>query len=390
MHANPGILKLELMLKGVKLDPSVFAAGDILPVYRIGPHCLGNLDMVLPGGTWVSVPYQEEFVKNSPLVLKYDAGKYILHFSDGHQTVTIVPHPKYYDDAVSAQARVGEIACVHGGYVSLAIGGHRYLQETLVDEEGSGNRPGLVLSVDETLNVLEKITSRKPVDVVTLSCWSPDPRDGGILQIEPYIRAIKKNFGVLLLVEVHLPQTTDIIDATYAMGADSVCYHIGNLCTHGVAAPSSGDRHKEIEMALLRHAVDVFPGGSILAHITCGDPATTDTRADIDELCAARVLPILTVESLAQANRLGFNAEKLAPLFGYLFTTARRHKIKMNWFSKLAPFVAPIEGHFFAGGISRLERTLMNLYQIRFFGGSLSAALSNLRRKLRVREVRPK
>ena len=69
------------------------------------------------------------------------------------------------------------------------------------------------------------------------------------------------------------------------------------------------------------------------------------------------------------------------------YEKAKKYQIKMNWFSKLSPFMSPFEGRFFAGDIPRFKLALMNFYQSRILGGSISVGLSNLRRKLRVQEV---
>ncbi|MBI4412559.1 MAG: hypothetical protein HY541_08760 [Deltaproteobacteria bacterium] len=388
---NPGYLKLDLMLNGVRVDPSLFQKSLILKEYRLSPSLCGNLDLILPEETHVSVPYQEEFTIHSPYKLRGLHGKYTLSGREHSAVVKIVPHPSFYDERVNSAVRIGDVAQCHGGYVSLALGGHRYLQSHLNGSSGAlSTAPAtgrLVLSVDEVIGLLDRIRKETAIDVITLSAWSAKGEDGGILQIEPYIRAIKASFNVLLLVEVHLPNVRSMIDQTYAMGADSVCYHLGNLCSHGDQPPAPG-RSTEQELHLLRHAVSIFPPGSILSHITMGSRPFAEVIEDIGLLTGIKVLPILTVEGLEVVRQKGLTTAQLAPLFGYVYNAAKRAKITMNWFSRLAPFVAPIEGRFFSGDSPKLKLALLNFYQSRFLGGSISAGLSNLRRKLRVREVK--
>lgn len=383
---NPGYLKLDLMLNGARVDPSLFQKGLILKEYRLSPKLYGNLDMILPEETYVSVPYQEEFTVRSPYKLRGLHGKYTLSGREHSTTVKIVPHPSFYDERINPAVCIGDAAQCHGGYVSLALGGHRYLQSHLNGSTKSF-REELVLSVDEAIGLLHRIRKETAIDVITLSSWSAIGADGGILQIEPYIRAIKASFNVLLLVEVHLPNARSVIDQTYAMGADSVCYHLGNLCRHG-DEPETQGRSTEQEMNLLKHAVSIFPPGTILSHITMGSRPFEEVIEDIDLLTGIKVQPILTVESLDVVRQKGLTTAQLAPLFGYVYNAAKRAKITMNWFSKLAPFIAPIEGRFFSGDSPKLKLALLNFYQSRLFGGSISAGLSNLRRRLRVREIK--
>lgn len=373
------------MLRGARLDESFVRRHGVLADFRLGPNTFGNLEIILPDGICVSVPYQEEFVRESPYKIRDVKRRLFLTTPEGGLPVKWISQPDYYGQPVNAKARIGEVACVHGNYVALSLGGHRYLEPTLTAADGTSSRPELVISVDEAVAVLERIRKDRPIDVVSLSCWEPGS-DGGIKQVEAYVRAIKKFFNVLVFVEVHLPDRSATIDETYAMGADSVCYHIGNLCSHG-GDRASAEREKKAEMRLLRHAVSVFPAGTILAHVTIGENSVEESREDIDALCGAGVLPILTVESLEVAHCKGLSAAEIAPLFGEIYDRAKQNGIKMNWFSKLSPFVTPMEGRFFTGDIPRLKLALMNFYQSRILGGSISSGLSNLRRKLRVKTV---
>ncbi len=384
---NPGFLKLDLMIRGARVDDSVIKSGLVLPDYSLSPQVLGNLDLVLPQETYVSVPYQEENVQGSPYKIRHLKGKYYLSTPSDPLEVRIISHPSFYSDPVKEGVTIGDVAQCHGNYVSLALGGHRYLQPGLTSKAFD---PKLVLSVDEVVGVLDRIRSAQRLDVVTFSAWQVDGEDGGISQIEPYIRAIKKAFNVLLFVEVHLPQTHAWIDATYAMGADSVCYHLGNLCSHGPKAPENSHRDMQVELGLLQHAVSIYPPGSVLSHITMGDRPLGDVTEDIDSLCAIRVLPILTFLSRESVISQNLTTDQLAPLFGYVYESAKKNRITMNWFSKLAPFIAPMEGRFFSGDSPRLKLALMHFYQSRLFGGSISVGLSNLRRKLRVKDTPPR
>ena len=383
---NLGLLKLDLMLKGVRFDESFCSKHQVLKDFRLGKHTFGTVDFILPGEICVSAPYQEDFVENSPYKIRFIKNKFYVASKDISMPIKWVSQPRFYEEAVNDKVKISDIASVHGNYVSLAIGGHRYLQSSLVTKEECANS---IISVEETVSTLDRIQKERPIDVVSLSCWDPDEEDGGIFQIKPYIEAIKKNFNVLVFIEVHLPKDENIIDQTYAIGADSVCYHIGNLCSHG-HSHIEPERNKEFENKLLKHAVSDFPGGSILVHITVGpigDRSNQQSKEEIESLCANKVLPILTIENLHDAHDMQMKAEQVAELQALVYEKAKENNIKIHWFSKLSPFFTPFEGRHLVGDAPKLKVALMNFYQSRVLGGSISSGLSNLRRKLRVREV---
>lgn len=385
---NPGYLKLDLMIQGVRVDPLIVKKGFVLKNYELGPGHYGNLNLILPDDTHVSVPYLEKDVESSPYRLRFIQGKFFLTTNQERLEVKLIPHPKFYDQKINDHMTIGQVAQCHGSYVSLALAGHRYLQPHI--PLGDVSPEDALISVDETIATLERIRKDGALDVVTLSCWAATGEDGGIEQIEEYIRAIKSSFNVLLFVEVHPPLKKSWIDKTYAMGADSVCYHLGNLCNHGEGGVPVVQQESLQEMEMLAHAVSIFPPGSILCHITMGNRPYKEVMKDIDELTKMGVMPILTPESREVILAESIGTDELAPLYGYVYNQAKECSITMNWFSKLAPFIAPIEGRHFSGDSPRIKLALMNFYQSRLFGGSISAALSNLRRRLRVKEVRSK
>lgn len=368
------------------MDESLFKKGVLLADYKIGPGVFGNLDLILPYQTYVSVPYQEPDTQQSPYRLRFLRGKYFLTTLSEPIQVELIPHPTFTQDLVKEGVKIGDVSSCHGSYVSLHLGAHRYLQSHL-STPSEPYRKELVLTVDEVIALIQRIKKDQPVDVVTLSAWDVTTDDGGILQIEPYIRAIKAAFNLLLFVEVHPPKSKSLIDVTYAMGADSVCYHLGNLCSHGQGdEPLADDSRMDEDLALLRYAVDVFPLGSVLSHITMGNRPLNDVAKDIETLSSIRVLPLLTAVTREVMLEKNLSLNDMGRLFGLVYEEAKRNKVPLNYFSRLAPFIAPMEGRFFSGDTPRLKLAMLNLYHSRLFGGSISAGLSNLRRKLRVRE----
>lgn len=384
---NPGLLKLDLMLRGIRPDPSFFKEGLLLKSYKLSDHLYGNLNLILPESTYVSVPYQEADTKNSPYQLRFLKGKTYLSSKNQSIEVKLLPHPSFYKDEVAPTVPYSHLLTCHGSFVSLNLGGHRYLQSHLLNSEEQSYRKELIPSPDDLVGILEEVQKEQPIDVIALSSWNIQDEDGGIAQIENYIRRIKSSFNVLVFVEVHLPQNLEWVNKTYAMGADSVCYHIGNLCSHGNSQDEK-PRDTSLEIKFLKHAVQSFPRGTILSHITMGDRPFEDVIEDIDSLSQIKVLPILTWIDRQNALENKFKAEDLAALYAHVYEQAKKKKITMNWFAKIAPFMAPIEGRFFSGDSPKLKLALMNLYQSRFMGGSISAGLSNLRRRLRVKEVK--
>src|SRR3989338_11637520 len=76
--SNPGQLKLELMLKGVRVDPAFFQRKQVASKCTLASNVYEGLDLILQQHVPVVVPYQEEFVAHSPYQLRLIRGRTVL------------------------------------------------------------------------------------------------------------------------------------------------------------------------------------------------------------------------------------------------------------------------------------------------------------------------
>ena len=72
--ANPGLLKLELMLHGIRLPMrrSLEHGGAVTGHALFGSA--GDVDLLLPGGTWASVPVMRGLMRVTPYELVEEGG----------------------------------------------------------------------------------------------------------------------------------------------------------------------------------------------------------------------------------------------------------------------------------------------------------------------------
>jgi len=82
------------------------------------------------------------------------------------------------------------------------------------------------VTVEEVIEIVDVAFREKVADSVELNIGYIDTDDRGISFLEPYIKAVKRNFDTLVAVDVQPPRTNDWIDRTYAMGVDKVSYHM--------------------------------------------------------------------------------------------------------------------------------------------------------------------
>jgi hypothetical protein len=392
---NPGSLKIDLMLKGIRVEDPV--VGTLAGTGRAG----AGIDLVLPLSTLVNVPFGDEFTEASPYLLKSrDSGGYVITDSAGGEVpVTMVPRPGFYNSKTTTGIPFSDIGTVHGSYVVITPSPRcdffntnvecRYCAGNFdIDGNGAADR---VYSVDEVLETVEAILTEGTSEIIYLSIGFSKGDDGGIEFLTPYIKAVKKHFNCLVAVEALPPKENRWIDHTYAVGADSVLYNLEifdkelfRVICPGRAELIGRDRYIEA----LRYASGIFPNGTVASHLIVGLEPPGSTCMGIDLLTSMGVVPILPIYRPRPSRALRIEpltTEIIIPVYRHLYKAVKNNHINMNWVRDITTVTTPAEGRVLVGEKGGIKALFENFYKSRL-GLKAAWGLSTIRRKLRVRE----
>lgn len=393
---NPGYLKIELMLKGLRVDGKVLKKANLDKCRDVANIACG-LDIILPHDTWVTAPYAEDFVNESPYELIEKDGAFFI--SDGNKSVkvSIAPIPKFYRLKTTSGIQLSKIGLVHGGYVAITPATQcdffnkdiecRYCAGNLDIRKGKGT----VYTIDDVLETVEAAYKEGKAEVVYLSIGFSETADGGVEFLKPYIKAIKKHFNTLVAVEALPPKENKWIDETYAVGADSVLYNLEifnpklfeEICP-GRAVLIGRKRYLDA----LKYAATIFPSGTVASHLIVGLEPVESTVAGIDFLTNIGVIPILPVYRPSQKAKLTQykmpSTEVVAPVYGYLYRAVTANKINTSWIRDISVVTTPLEGRFFVDDDARMQTLMQNFYKSRL-GLKAAWSMATLRRKLKVK-----
>lgn len=395
---NPGYLKIDLMLNGIRVDDGAVKILGLNQDYEY-TGITGGLDILLPHNTWVNVSFLEDFAKKSPYELIQRDAKTFIKMGDESVKVNIIPKPDFYKLKTTTGIHLSKIGSMHGGYVAITPNTRceffnmniecRYCAGNF---NASGNK-GALYTVEEVLETVEAAHKEGKAEIVYLSIgFSQDP-DGGIEFLKPYIKAIKKHFNTLVAVEALPPKDNHFIDETYAVGADSVLYNIEifdeklfkDICP-GRDRLIGRDRY----MNALKYAAKVFPNGTVATHLIVGLEPIESTIKGIDFLTGIGVIPILPIyRPLSSAKLFNYKCpllDEVLPVYSHLYNAVKKNRININWVKDISVVTTPLEARFFTGDMSRLKSILQRFYKSKL-GLKTIWGLSTLRRKLRVKEV---
>ncbi|MFT7580042.1 MAG: hypothetical protein ACI9MR_001709, partial [Myxococcota bacterium] len=279
---NPGMLKLELMRRGLRIDQPTLA--EIRPsnngLWGATGHALfgsaWDLDLTLPQDTWASVPIHPRLSAGSPYTLVSRDGQHLVTADDTDDaTVVGVRPPAAFFRATTKSGRpLGQIGTVHGPYLALSPTNRCQFLSTAdacrfcgVSSTGS---PHDAVPVDDIVEAVRIARDENPVHMVHLSVGWLGTDDGGVRMLEPYVAALKKHFDILVAVDALPPKEDGWIERTYGMGADAVSYNleIWNPARFTQMCPGPARViGRERFLDALGYATTVFPSGGVTCHL---------------------------------------------------------------------------------------------------------------------------
>lgn len=412
---NPGLMKLELMRRGLTIPDEV---RDALVDDGFGAtgHALfgsaGDLDLVLPPSTWVTTPILPGLAASTPYALTQTGDAYAITIKPGFEDeseakpspVKIYPRAHFFQHKTSQGLPFGRIGTVHGPYLALSPS-NRCTFLGSVDMcrfcgvgAGAGTHEGV--PVEDILEAVRLAQAEHPVSVVYLSVGHLGTDDGGVLFLEPYVAAIKKHFDILVAVDALPPADDAWIDRTYGMGVDAISYNLEiydpelfKVICPGPARVIGRQRF----LNALKYATTVFPSGAVTCHLIVGLEPLESTRAGIKDLTERGVLPVLPVyrpfkgrdmrgDDIAATGDAEPTLDELVELYAFLFEQAQTHKLNLNVVRDISVVTTPLEARFFTGKRGFWDGLKNRVLASRVMRRT-SARLSDLRRSLRVRDV---
>lgn len=251
LRTNPAYLKLDLYCRGARLDESCYASDPVAhdpsrgtaiesdggrKILRTRAGLGSGLEVVLPGGLWTNIPVTEPFAQASPYTIHRAGGGYRLRW-DGLDVapLRLSPRPAWYDTTCSTGKPMTRIGTLQGTYLGIYQSKvcEYWTQPTKVNCKFCS--VGLNLGVDDAeekslTEVMEVVRAARRDSGITYVDFNTGHYDGDTYLdiLEPYVRRIKKETG--LLVGIQTPPHRDLrrYDGLREIGVNRVsfCFEI--------------------------------------------------------------------------------------------------------------------------------------------------------------------
>ena len=363
---NPGLLELDLFCKGMKIDQSCDLEHDARMVTRTRAGLGSGLEIIIPVHSediYMNVPLLEKFVKDSPYTLIKRNGQYIVTKEGIDVAVIRLPRqPAFYTQKTSNGTLMSRVGTMQGTYLAVypaQVCGY-WKPEDKVNCRfcSTGLNVGYSEEGEKRVqDVVETAIAAKKQEGVTFVHFNTGYYDGNELDIiEPYVRAIKEETG--LLVGVQCPPCKDLskYNKLKALGVDhlSFCFELYNPEYFQKYCPG---KHKTLTQQAffdaMVYASKLWGKGRVSGEIIAGIEPIEDTLKAIDYITSVGAFPTICVFRPTLGTEMedypSPKYEDMAKIFRRMYESLIRNNIPIG----IAPnihvslVIQPTEGKYF-------------------------------------------
>ena len=312
MPLNACELEIDLFCKGLRIEESVSLEG-VRGISRTRAGLGSGLELVIPARSplkdeiWVNVPVVEPFAQRSPYRL-YRAGKstaVIRDERDGTEYDVRLPgEPAWYARQTSNDVPMNRVGVMQGTYLAI------YANPVCAFWNYS---PSLNCRFCTTgRNVGANEAPIKALSDVVETCWAAKEESGitfvhlnggyqgsrGIQFIEPYVKAIKEDVGLLVGVQLAPEKDFQRYDELIGLGVDhlSFCVELMDPAWFARICPGKARVHgQELYFAAMQYCASLMPRGAVSGEVIAGIEPVEQTIKAIDRITALGAFPTVCI-----------------------------------------------------------------------------------------------
>jgi hypothetical protein len=348
MRLNACELEIDLFCRGLRV-PLTASLDGARGVRRTRAGLGSGLELVLPTGSrlkpeiWMNAPVVEPFARQSPYVLYSGRnGPVIVDERRGdHYEVRIPGEPAWYGQTTSSGTPMSRIGVLQGSYLGIYInpvcefwksGLHCRFCTT-------GDNVGAAEVTDKTIgDVVETCRAAKRESGITFVHLNGGFQGGRALAlVEPYVRAIKEQVGLLVGVQLAPERVMSRYDRLIAAGADhfSFCMELMDPAWFARVCPGKA---RSLGHALFFDAMTYcaarLPRGAVSGELIAGLEPVGNTIEGIERIARAGAFPTVCIfrptAGSGMADWPSPDYDEMRLVMAAMYDACRRHYIPIG------------------------------------------------------------
>jgi len=345
---NPAELKIDLLCRGIKIDPSCDIDADGCSLVRTRAGLGSGLELLLPGSPralCANAPVVESFVQATPYALSRTRDGYSL--TDNRQgrlyPVRLNPRPSWYDRPTSRGVPMARVGTMQGTCLSIYLGDRCQFWSDSHPMNCKFCTSGLNVGVDEEMeksvdDVAETaLAARKESGVTFVHLNSGYQGIGGLRKVAPYLEALKRRTGLLTGVQFTPERDLSIYDEIIKLGVDhlSFCFEFFN--------PEYFERYlpgktavfgRETFFRALEYTSRKLGRGRVSGEIIAGVEPLRDTLRAIEYIVMVGAFPLVCIFRPLKGAEMETHAApeytEMLTVFRHVYETCRRHRLPVG------------------------------------------------------------
>jgi hypothetical protein len=306
---NPCELEIDLLCKGMRIDPSCTVDADARPILRTRAGLGSGLEIIIPGplkDVWVNVPVVEEFAQRSCYrLVRAEDGYFALDDRQGFvYPIRLSSEPGWYNRQTSRGVPMHRIGVLQGTYLGIYISnscGFWYHSPAVnckfcTTGLNVGVNEVALKDVEDVVEVAQAAKSESGVTFVHFNSGYQTNQD--LDRAAPYVKAVKSRVGTL--IGLQLTPTRDLwkYDQLIELGVDhfSFCYEFQNPEYFARYCPGKAKLiGQETFFRALEYTSKKLAKGACSGEIIAGIEPITDTLRAIDVITGLGAFPTVCI-----------------------------------------------------------------------------------------------
>jgi len=309
MRLNPCELEIDLFCRGVRVPESVSLDGA-RGVRRTRAGLGSGLEVAIPTGSWLkpeiwmNAPVAEPFARTSPYVVRGAPGAYEVLDEPGGLSypIRIPPQPRWYDRLTSRDVPMSRIGVLQGTYLGIYINPicEFWASELNCRFCTTGQNVGATEARDKAVpDVVETCRAARDYSGATFVHLNGGFQGSrGIAMAEPYLRAIKKDVGMLVGVQLAPEKDFSRYDRLIDLGVDHLSFCVELLDPAWFARICPGKQRmlgQRLFFDAMEYCARRMPHGAVSGEIIAGIEPVERTLEAIDIITAHGAFPTVCI-----------------------------------------------------------------------------------------------
>lgn len=375
---NPGVLKLELFCRGIKIDESCHVEQDARKISRLRAGLGSGLEVRLDDNIHVNVPVTESFVVNTPFAIKrHDDATYHVYKNDEHITqVELPPAPAFYDKKTRTGKLMSRVAQMQGTYLGIYATDVCSFWTKYKDTNCKFCSTGLNLGPLEeeekkVEDVIDTVLAAREDENISFVHFNAGYFDGeGAERLIPYAKAVIEETGLLVGVQATPAKDFKIYDEMKEMGVNhlSFCYEFHSPEAFAEICPGK-EKYitQERYFDAIKYTANLFGKGFISGEIIAGLEPIEWTHKAIDWITENKAFPTVCVFRPIPGTMYGDKPspepEPLKEVFAHMYEACMKRGIPVGLAPnlKISIVIQPDEGRYFLENRNKYKLTELKL-----------------------------